>query len=442
MKNISIKFNLFKGGRKNLNEISKTFIMISVNWENGRLQKSTGLSLENIIEKNESFVNWDKENCRVKSKYDKNINTKLDEIQNKLKSYHDYCKSNESRTPGSEEMNIKLQEILHPDTKKIKTKLDFFDYFKQFIEETKNGHRLSKKGTQIQRGTYKTYLTTKTHLENFQKEKGYKISFDKMNKDFFATFLKYLTSLKINKGMNNLSGKKQIGLTDNYQAAIVKILKTFLNYALEKGYTSNVEFIKAFTLNKKETDLIALTAGELQMIENFETENRKISHIKNLLMFQCYTGLRFSDMKELTPENFDLNRYVINIQMVKTQGIITIPIGEKLKQIINSFPGLYLNVPSNQKYNDYLKDLCKQALIIEPVKTTTYIGNARKEAIQPKNELISSHTARRTYITLSLKAGKLPETVMKISGHKNRTAFNKYVKIAQNEAIENMREPF
>jgi len=95
---------------------------------------------------------------------------------------------------------------------------------------------------------------------------------------------------------------------------------------------------------------------------------------------------------------------------------------------------------SEQKYNEYIKELCRHAKIDEPVKVVKQIGNKRIEEIKPKYELITSHTARRTFITLTLKKGILPETVMQISGHKDRKSFQKYVLISQKQAVNEVRD--
>lgn len=91
---------------------------------------------------------------------------------------------------------------------------------------------------------------------------------------------------------------------------------------------------------------------------------------------------------------------------------------------------------SNQKYNDYLKELCEEAGINREVQIVKKIGKRRIFEKYKKYELISSHTGRRSFITLSLKKGLLPEQVMKITGHKKRSTFHKYVKITQDESVE------
>jgi integrase len=89
---------------------------------------------------------------------------------------------------------------------------------------------------------------------------------------------------------------------------------------------------------------------------------------------------------------------------------------------------------SNQRYNDYLKNLAKEIGLNSQVMVTKFYGKKRISETYEKWELITSHVARNTCITYLIKKGMIPEMVMQISGHKSRSAFEKYVKISREEA--------
>ena len=84
---------------------------------------------------------------------------------------------------------------------------------------------------------------------------------------------------------------------------------------------------------------------------------------------------------------------------------------------------------SNQITNQYLKALCEEAEIDSPVSNIRYRGSERIEDNYPKYNYISSHTARRTFVTLSLEKGMHPKTVMAITGYKDYRTFKKFIKI-------------
>ncbi len=85
-----------------------------------------------------------------------------------------------------------------------------------------------------------------------------------------------------------------------------------------------------------------------------------------------------------------------------------------------------LPVISNQKMNAYLKELCKLAKLKEPVKIIQKKGNETIETIHPKYEVIGTHTARRTFITLSLQRGMSAQDIRDITGHKTYAMMEKY----------------
>jgi integrase len=144
-------------------------------------------------------------------------------------------------------------------------------------------------------------------------------------------------------------------------------------------------------------------------------------------------------LNNLKKENINLRERRITIYTIKTQDSTVIPISKKLHLILEKY-NREIPKMSSQWYNRGLKKLCKLAGIDSRVQLTHYIGNVRKDVIKPKYELVSSHTARRTFITLSLKKGVLPEMVMKVSGHKDRMSFQSYVRISQEEAVDTMRD--
>ena len=76
-----------------------------------------------------------------------------------------------------------------------------------------------------------------------------------------------------------------------------------------------------------------------------------------------------------------------------------------------------------------IKELCKLAGINEEIRVTTYKGNVRTDKIQPKWELVGTHTGRRTFIVNALSLGITPNIVMKWTGHSDYKAMKPYIGI-------------
>ena len=122
------------------------------------------------------------------------------------------------------------------------------------------------------------------------------------------------------------------------------------------------------------------------------------------------------------------NFWVVNQRKSVGNSVVRIPLIPQAQQILKKYNNELPKI-SSQKFNKNIKNISKLANIIELKKTLKYQGNKRVEVMLPKFELISSHTARRTFITLSLIKGINPEAIKKVSGHTSDKEFKKYLKI-------------
>jgi integrase len=88
--------------------------------------------------------------------------------------------------------------------------------------------------------------------------------------------------------------------------------------------------------------------------------------------------------------------------------------------------------------NQAIKSLCDSAKINQEISIQRYRGATRIDSKIPKYDLITTHTARRTFITLSLEKGIRPEVVMSITGHKDYRTFKAYIKITDTVKKESL----
>ena len=412
--------------------VEKTYavLLISVIWQNNRIRISLNRSVE------EKY--WDKKKQKLKLSAPNPIplNNKLDELRTALNTYY-FKQEQDKKVPKRKDILEIIKATItdrkpkvNKNEKKKKPELTFLQYFDEFIADTQSGKRLSNEGKRIQESTITSYFTTRNHLRAFFKTLRTQPVFDDIDEDFFSALSKYLSK-------ENLS--------NNSQGRFNKVIKTFMHYAHAKELHSNTKFVKALRVFDEDTTIIALSHDELDAIENLQfndqkeelTEIQKI--VKDIYLIQIWTGLRMSDLYNLKPENINYNEKIITIYTLKTQEPLRIPMNSKVIELFKKYNGKLPKMPS-QKYNERIKDICKFAGIDSLVQTTKYIGNKRIDVIKHKYELCSSHTARRTFITLTLKKGVLPEMVMKVSGHKSRKSFQRYVRITQEEAIDQVKK--
>lgn len=260
-------------------------------------------------------------------------------------------------------------------------------------------------------GTIKNYKNSLHYLKEFQNDKNFDYQFDLINMSFYDQFVDYLIIKK--KLSNNTVGR------------IIKVLKTFLNWATENGHNSNLEY-KRFKMLQEAIEVIYLTDDELKALYNLPIQNKAADKARDLFCFGCFTGLRFSDVATLSRANISEDE--ISIRTQKTKDLLNIPLLPQAKALLEKYD-YEMPVLSNQKLNKHLKSLAESAGIKEMVNIQKYRGANRVDERTPKFKLISTHTARRTFITLSLEKGIRQEVVMSITGHKNFRTFSSYIKI-------------
>lgn len=291
-------------------------------------------------------------------------------------------------------------------------RMTFWHYFDEFV-------RVNGKLNDWTDATREKFAALRNHLWDFDK----KLTFDKFNEEGIAD---YITFMSKKLKMKNSTINKQLGF-----------LRWFLRWCFEKGYHQNrtFEYYKPKLKNAKKR-VIFLTYEEIEQIEKFVIPKGKehLDAVRDVFLFSCFTGLRFSDVYNLTWS--DIHDGKIEVVTKKTTDRILIELNKKSNQIIGKygrirFPGnKVLPVISNQKMNKNLHELCKLAGIDEPVKLTHYEGNKRVDEVRPKYELVGTHTGRRTFICSALAKGIPPSVVMKWTGHSDYKAMKPYIDIA------------
>lgn len=281
----------------------------------------------------------------------------------------------------------------------------FFSIYEEYI----NTSKISKR-----EATIKAYRSTLEKLKNFELFIKMPLNFTAINPLFYQQFTKYLM--------------EECNLVNNSVGKHIKVLKSFLAFATDHGYNTNYAF-KKFKVLEEDADIIYLTEEELLKIYNFQNLPPRLEIVRDAFCLGCFTGLRFSDLSELRESN--INDDYIEIRTVKTKDFLRIPLNNYAKEILKKHGNNAPKMITNQKMNDYLKEIGQLAEIDQEIILTKYKGANKVETREPKYHFISTHTARRTFVTLSLEKGMRPEIVMSITGHKDYTTFKKYIKLTE-----------
>ncbi len=265
--------------------------------------------------------------------------------------------------------------------------------------------------------TVKALGTLYNHLDRFATATGRTLEYS----DFTAQFWHDLTAYFLDEA----------DLVDNSIAKHLAHFKHFLGDAHQLGRNPLQDY-KHWRWARRDPEVLALTRAELAALEEVNVsmlpDAARLENARALFLISCYTGLRFSDVAALRPEHQKGEWLQLTAQ--KTSEKLTVPLrGNRAVPLLKKLWAGEVRPISNQKLNQYIKDVARLAQLNTPTEQVEYRGSQRTSETLPKHELISSHTGRRTFVTLSLEGGLSWETIMKATGHKDFKSFRRYIQV-------------
>ena len=422
------------------NKANEHPIRVSICIKSIKYISTIGYSVDAAHWQNERVTGSKYTNKKKKSRIE--INNVISNIENHFERYERDLDAKPTVAQLKEQLSIALgkaeeQQEITEEPKKRK----LFDDFTEFIHE---------QGSTCQwaYATLQCWKTFRHHLEAYNPKITYD-HFDENGLNKLITFLRTTQKLEEKTVQKNFS-----------------CLKWFLKWAIRKGYCTNT-YINIYKAKFKilEKPVIFLTKEELMKLHNYEVpangtevklhdnkgeEYTKTVHnasalekTRDLFCFCAFTSLRYSDMAKV--KQSDIIGDYLYITTQKTNDRLPIDLNAFAKAILEKyksekFPdGLALPVISNQKMNDYLKDLCELCEFNEPITIVCYRAGQRAEDTFPKYELVGTHAGRRTFICFALSSGIPPQVVMKWTGHSDYKAMRPYIDIAEKTKANAMK---
>ena len=390
-------------------------IRMRVNFASKRIEFTTGYRIDS--------AKWDTDKQRVKNGCSNKLKQSASEINASLLEYYTEIQSIFKRFEVEDVMPTpeQIKEVfnaLHkpvseePKPKKEALPCDFFQVFDDFVEDCGRQNDWTN-------STYEKFAAVKNHLMNFREG----LTFEFFDERGLNDYISYLRDIK---EMRNTTIGKQLSF-----------LKWFLRWAFKKGVHQNNAY-DSYKPKFKSTQkkIIFLTWDELNRLREFKIPSNKqaLERVRDVFLFQCFTGLRYSDVFNL--RRSDIKGDHIEVTTVKTSDSLIIELNNHSKAILDKYKDVafeddkVLPVITNQKMNDYLKELAEMAGIDEPIRQTYYKGNERIDEITPKYALLGTHAGHRTFICNALALGIPPQVVMKWTGHSDYKAMKPYIDIA------------
>ena len=387
-------------------------IRMRVIYASQRIEFTTGYRID--------AVKWDANKQRVKNGCTNKLKQSASEINADLLKYYTEIQNVfkefevQEIMPSTQQLkdafNLRIKNTDEEPQENVET--SFWDVFDEFVKECGNQNNWTK-------STYEKFAAVKSHIKEFKDDVTFEY-FDESGLNEYVNFL------RDDKDMRNSTIGKQIGF-----------LKWFLRWSFKKGYHQNIAYDtfrpKLKTTPKK---IIFLTWNELNKLKDYQIPQDKqyLERVRDVFLFCCFSSLRYSDVRNL--KRWDVKSDHIEVTTVKTADNLIIELNDYSKAILEKYKDIQfeddmvLPVISNQKMNDYLKELGELAEIDEPVRETYYKGNERIDEIFPKYALLSTHAGRRTFICNALALGIPAEVVMKWTGHSDYKAMKPYIDIA------------
>ena len=202
---------------------------------------------------------------------------------------------------------------------------------------------------------------------------------------------------------------------------IMTRVKTFFLYAFNNGKIDFNPFYQ-IRLTKPLANVECLTEDELQRMGRKKFSIDRIAKVRDVFLFQCYSGLAYIDVAGLTKEDIQKtgNIYFINKKRVKTGMEYTSVILPEGVKILEKYD-FVLPVLSNQKYNSYLKEVADLCRITKSLHT---------------------HIGRHTYASLCLNKGVRLEVLSRMLGHTNVKQTQHYAKLVKTTIFDEVDKAF
>ncbi|MBL7826301.1 MAG: site-specific integrase [Saprospiraceae bacterium] len=292
-----------------------------------------------------------------------------------------------------------------------------FRYITSFIEERSANPNYSKSSIRVYTTTYNQL---KAYADNVLRRD---LSFADFNHKFFSEYSNHLFTL---------------GYGNNYVHKLTSNLITILKEADRREVSPDLKIKSGWLVaTREEPPAIYLTEDELTVLQNFDlSDTPRLARVRDLFLIGCHTGLRFSDFTRIKPGNFkkgENGKIYLEMMTQKTGVKVTIPVKSEVREILSRYAYQLPKPISNQNFNEYLKEVGVLAGLTEPTMLTRFRNGQRINQTFPKYELMTTHTARRSFATNAYKASVPVKYIMAVTGHTTEREFYKYVRIQPDE---------
>ena len=338
------------------------------------------------------------------------INTEINKITNHiLKAFE---QSGASDLLNKQWLDKQLNSYYNRNTKIKTIPKDIVRFIEYYVEQRLN---------EVKPASITKFNVVKHKLQRLENHIGRSIFINEINEEFKELFVNYC------KGEN---------YSQNTMQRELNIIKMFCKFAKYKGVDVHIE-LEGLKLNKEKTEKIYLSLKEIDQIEAAQIDKPYLINARDWLIISCFTGQRISDFMRFNKEMIRVedSKTLLEFDQQKTGKTMTIPLHNKVTSILKKYNGDFPKRISDQRYNDYLKEVCKIAKLHQKIQGKKQINTSKDplerkvrkvEGMYPKYELVTSHIGRRSFATNHY--GKIPTSyLIYVTGHSSEEMFLNYI---------------
>lgn len=353
------------------------------------------------------------------------------EINAEIERYEEAAKRT-LKESGHNPSEAEFREALGVTLGRVKSREQgVFQAFDAFVAERGERNRWTYRTIQKMQGL-------KNHLKAFRPA----LSWDDFSEQGLYDFISYLRGLtRVNKS----SPEGWTNIKDTTVEKNISALRWFLTWADRHGMLRCTDY-RDFRpkLQKMDKPVVFLDWDELMTLLDFKLQDEALSRVRDVFCFCAFTSLRYSDVYALRWA--DVFEDHIKVTTQKTDDALVIELNRYSQEILGrycdeSYPDdKVFPVLSNQKMNVRLKELMKACGFSRLVRISEFQNGERVDRLVPKWQLITTHAARRTFISNALMMGIPPNVVMRWTGHSDYDSMKPYIAIADAARAQEMEK--
>jgi site-specific recombinase XerD len=369
------------------------------------------------------------QNFKSKNEFLRKLQTKFDSLCDELLA--------EKRFVCKDTLRAELDKMFQRvrNTKKLEAEKTFEEHWadwKKELSQKRKDTTVSKKGYAL------------TSIKNFSRECSFKLAFNTINRTFATEYREWAYALVRNDGQYVYS-------TDNTLNKYLSIVKEFMKWSYEEERHDCTDYKKIKELEGEYFDVFALSKNDIHKLMSIDfdamsddelsiytSSREKLEYIRDGFVFRSLCGIRFSDFINLDKSNFLGNKLQLITKKTSNQLFFELhPIAYKI------LLKYHYNIPKldNGRDNRVLKDIGRIAGFYEPIKTTKKRKGEQIYKHKERWEVLTTHVARKTFITNCLNAGMQDHVVMKLAGILKPATLQRYINVT-NKDIEREVQKF